>query len=108
MTTWTNWAGTVSADVIVAAPGTVAELAAIVAGATARGQRVKAVGAGHSFTAIAATDGVQVRLDRLAGLVRADRESGPVTVLAGTRLHALNEALSHLGLSITNLRDTGL
>ncbi len=105
MTTWTNWAGTVSADVIVSTPGTVAELASVVAGATERGQRVKAVGAGHSFTPIAATDGVQVRLDRLAGIVRADRESGLVTVLAGTRLHALNEALWHLGLSMTNLGD---
>jgi L-gulono-1,4-lactone dehydrogenase len=105
MTTWTNWAGNVSADVIVAAPGTVAELATVIAAATERGQRVKPVGAGHSFTSIAATDGVQVRLDRLAGIVRADRQTGLVTVLAGTRLHALNEALWHLGLSMTNLGD---
>src|SRR3954463_15768536 len=105
MTTWTNWAGNVSADVIVAAPGTVAELATIVAGATERGQRVKPVGAGHSFTAVAATDGVQVRLDRLAGVVSAERSTGLVTVLAGTRLHALNEALWQLGLSMTNLGD---
>jgi L-gulonolactone oxidase len=66
---------------------------------------VKPIGAGHSFTSIGVTDGVQLRLDRLAGIVRADRETGLVTVLAGTRLHALNEALWHLGLSLSNLGD---
>jgi L-gulono-1,4-lactone dehydrogenase len=105
MTTWTNWAGNVSADVTVAAPATVGELAKVVAAATARGQRVKPIGAGHSFTSIAATDGIQLSLDRLAGIVQADRNTGLVTVLAGTRLHALNEALWHLGLSMTNLGD---
>jgi L-gulonolactone oxidase len=105
MTTWTNWADTVSADVSVARPAGVAELAAIVAAASERGQHVKPIGAGHSFTSIGATDGVQLRLDRLAGVVRADRETGLVTVLAGTRLHALNETLWELGLSMTNLGD---
>jgi L-gulonolactone oxidase len=102
---WTNWAGTASAEVTVAAPGTVRELQAIVRQAAEAGQRVKPIGAGHSFTPIGVTDGVQLRLDRLAGVVRADRETGLVTVLAGTRLHALNEALWHLGLSMTNLGD---
>lgn len=105
MATWTNWAGTVSSDVTVAAPASVGELAALVAAATERGERVKPIGAGHSFTAIGDTDGVQVRLDRLAGVVRADRDTGLVTVLAGTRLHALNETLWQLGLSMTNLGD---
>jgi FAD-linked oxidoreductase len=105
MTTWTNWAGTATAEVTVATPATMHELQDIVRPAAASGQRVKAIGAGHSFTPIGVTDGVQLCLDRLAGIVRADRETGLVTVLAGTRLHALNEALWHLGLSMTNLGD---
>lgn len=105
MTTWTNWAGTATAEVTVATPATVHEVQDVVRRAAASGQRVKPIGAGHSFTAIGVTDGVQLRLDRLAGIVRADRETGLVTVLAGTRLHALNEALWHLGLSMTNLGD---
>jgi L-gulono-1,4-lactone dehydrogenase len=105
MTTWTNWAGTASADVTVATPASVGELAGLVSAAAERGQRVKPIGAGHSFTPIGVTDGTQLRLDRLAGVVRADRETGLVTVLAGTRLHNLNEALWHLGLSMTNLGD---
>jgi L-gulono-1,4-lactone dehydrogenase len=105
MTTWTNWAGTASADVTVATPASVADLAKLVAECTGRGQRVKPIGAGHSFTSIGVTDGIQVRLDRLAGIVKADRETALVTVLAGTRLHALNEMLWQLGLSMTNLGD---
>jgi L-gulono-1,4-lactone dehydrogenase len=105
MTTWTNWAGTAQAEVTVVTPASVAELAGVVAAATERGQRVKPIGAGHSFTSIGATDGIQLRLDRLAGVVRADRDTGLVTVLAGTRLHALNETLWQLGLAMTNLGD---
>ena len=102
MTTWTNWAGTVHAEVQVARPGTIVELQQVVADAPGH---VKAIGAGHSFTAIGATDGVQIAPDGLSGVVRADVESGLVTVLAGTRLHELNETLWHLGLALENLGD---
>ena len=106
MTTWTNWASTTTAHLAgVESPATVAELQEVVRRAATQGLRVKPIGAGHSFTSIGATDGVQIRLDRLAGITRADRDAGLVTVLAGTRLHALNEALWHLGLSMTNLGD---
>ncbi|MCU1658851.1 MAG: putative L-gulonolactone oxidase [Pseudonocardiales bacterium] len=103
---WTNWSGTVTArPATVAAPSTIAELQAAVVAAASEGLRVKAVGAGHSFTPIADTDGVQLQLDALDGILRADRETRLVTVLAGTRLHDLNEALWHLGLSMSNLGD---
>src|SRR3954453_6490457 len=105
MTTWTNWAGNVSAEVTVAAPATVGELAKGVAEATGRGERVKPVGAGHSFTSIAATDGIELNLDRLAGIVQGDRRTGLVTVLAGTRLNALTEELWHLDLSMSKRGD---
>jgi L-gulono-1,4-lactone dehydrogenase len=106
MPTWTNWARTVSAEpVAVERPSTVEELQKAVAGAAGRGLRVKPVGSGHSFTGIAATDGVQLLLDRLTGVVRADRDTGLVTVLAGTRLHDLSEALWPLGLALENLGD---
>ena len=105
MSTWTNWAGTVRADVTVVEPATVTELQRVVLGAAERGQRVKPIGAGHSFTDIGATDGLQLRLHRMSGIVHADRASGLVTVLAGTRLHELNAELWELGLSLTNLGD---
>ena len=105
MATWRNWSGTVVADIDVATPSTVGELQEIVAHNTRTGRRVKPIGAGHSFTPIGATDGVQLRLDRMQGIVRADRESGLVTVLGATRLHELNEALWQLDLGLANLGD---
>jgi L-gulonolactone oxidase len=105
MPSWRNWADTARAEVTVATPSSVGELGELVSAAADRGQRIKPIGAGHSFTPIGVTDGVQVRLERLAGVVRADRQTGLVTVLAGTRLHTLTEALWQLGLSMTNLGD---
>ncbi|MEU7546787.1 FAD-binding protein [Streptomyces sparsogenes] len=62
-----------------------AELAEAVRDAGRDGQRVKAVGAGHSFSPVAVAPGVQPRLDRMDGLCAADRASGLVTVEAGCR-----------------------
>jgi L-gulonolactone oxidase len=103
MATWTNWADTVHAQVEVLTPTTVAELREIVR--TADGRRIKPIGAGHSFSAIGQTDGVQLRPDKLSGVLRADRETAQVTALAGTRLFELNETLWHLGLALPNLGD---
>ena len=105
MARWTNWARTVSADVAPVRPESVEELQHIVADAAARGERVKAIGAGHSFTAIGETDGVQILPDGLSGILHADSSTGLVTVLGGTRLHELNDALWHVGLALPNLGD---
>lgn len=106
MTTWRNWAGTASAQLAgVETPANVAQLQDIVRGAAERGVRVKPIGSSHSFTAIGATDGIQLRLDHLTGITDADSQSGLVTVAAGTRLLALNEALWQQGLAMTNLGD---
>ena len=104
--TWTNWAGTASTTpVAIAHPASTEEVAALVVDAANRGLRVKAVGSGHSFTAIAITDGVLLELDKLVGVVSADHVTGLVTVRAGTPLHALNAALAARGLAMTNLGD---
>ncbi|HCA84518.1 MAG TPA: FAD-linked oxidoreductase [Streptomyces sp.] len=104
--TWRNWAGNVTArPVRSVAPASTAELARIVRSAAAEGIPVKAVGAGHSFTAAAATEGVLIRPDRLTGVQRVDRAAGTVTVAAGTPLHQLNETLAAAGLSLTNMGD---
>lgn len=104
--TWTNWAATATArPTAVAHPATTEEVAEIIVTAGERGLRVKAVGSGHSFTAIAITDGVLVELDRLSGLVHADLATGLVTVRAGTPLHALNALLADRGLAMVNLGD---
>jgi L-gulonolactone oxidase len=105
-TLWRNWAGNhVASPVVVERPGTDAELVAVVKRAATRGQRIKVVGAGHSFTDIACTDGVQISLDDYDRMLSVDRERSRVTVQAGIRLRTLNEALAARGLGMENLGD---
>ncbi|MFE2186176.1 D-arabinono-1,4-lactone oxidase [Streptomyces sp. NPDC059455] len=103
---WRNWAGNVMArPTRIVAPSSTQELAEMVCRATAEGLKVKAVGTGHSFTTAAATDGLLIRPDRMAGVRGLDREAGTVTVAAGTSLRQLNETLSAHGLSLANMGD---
>lgn len=112
--TWRNWAGNVVAEPVGhARPTTVAEVAEVVTSAAEQATRVKCVGAGHSFTPAAATDGVLVSLDDLTGVesISPIRDPGghvdgaDVTVWAGTRLHRLGPLLWDLGLAQPNLGD---
>ncbi|MBL1108634.1 FAD-binding protein [Streptomyces sp. 5-8] len=104
--TWRNWGGNVTArPARQVVPASVEELAAAVRRAREDGLKVKAVGTGHSFTSIAATDGVLIRPQLLTGIRGIDRESMTVTVEAGTPLKRLNAALAREGLSLTNMGD---
>jgi L-gulonolactone oxidase len=104
--TWRNWGGTVAArPTRQVEPASVDELAAAVRKAAEDGLTVKAVGSGHSFTSVAATDGVLIRPQLLTGIRNIDREAGTVTVEAGTPLKRLNMALAREGLSLTNMGD---
>ncbi|MGK5680387.1 D-arabinono-1,4-lactone oxidase [Actinoplanes sp. URMC 104] len=101
---WINWGGnqqSFATDVLT--PGTVDEVAAQVKEASGTGRRVKVVGSGHSFTAIAVADDRRMLLDRMTDLISVD---GPlVTVQAGMPLWKLNEALARNGLAMPNLGD---
>ena len=104
--TWSNWAGNQRVDATrVVRPASTEEVAAAVRAAAADGLTVKPVGAGHSFTAAAATGGVRLELDRLAASVRVDRDTRQVTVQAGMRLGELNRVLASQGLAMPNLGD---
>lgn len=81
------------------------EIASIVRTAAERGQRVKVAGAGHSFTAIALTDGHLLKLDNYQEILETDAESGRVTVQAGIRIYRLNDELWRRGLAMPNLGD---
>jgi FAD-linked oxidoreductase len=104
---WTNWAGNQSAEPSrVVTPASTEELAEAVKQAGAEGRTVKAVGSGHSFTAIAAAgDGVLVRPEGLTAVRELDREAGTVTVESGLPLAGLNRLLAAAGLSLTNMGD---
>ncbi len=106
MTGWRNWSGLATASPsAVLTPRDADEVVDAVVAAVRSGQTVKMVGAGHSFTPIAAPEHVLLRPDRLTGIVAVDREAMTVTALAGTRLHELNAALEDLGLSLHNMGD---
>lgn len=101
-----NWARTQRwSPAEVVRPATTDEVADLVRTARAAGRRVKAIGAGHSFTAIAATDGVQLSLDRLQRVIDIDLDRHVVTVGAGITLHRLNDVLADAGLALPNLGD---
>ncbi|MFF1544838.1 D-arabinono-1,4-lactone oxidase [Streptomyces sp. NPDC058291] len=104
--TWRNWGGNVVArPAREVTPASVDELAEAVRRAAEDGLKVKAVGTGHSFTSIAATDGVLIRPQLLTGIRSIDRDNMTVTVEAGTPLKRLNLALAREGLSLTNMGD---
>lgn len=103
---FTNWAGNQTClPMERRSPTGVEEVAEIVAHAHAHGGRVKVVGAGHSFTAAACTNGVLLSLDELDAVGEHDPATNEVTVGAGIRLRALNERLHELGLALPNLGD---
>lgn len=103
---WGNWAGNQTVTGIsVEKPRDGEEVAAVVRKAVAAGSRVKAVGAGHSFSGIARPEETLLDLSALQGLDRLDRDSGVVTVGAGTGLRRLNDLLAGVGLAMPNLGD---
>ena len=103
---WRNWGRSESArPAFLARPTSTDEVRAVVRAARERGLTVKVVGAGHSFTAIAATEGVLIDLGGLDGLLAVDAERGRVTLGAGTNLYQLPALLEPHGLALENMGD---
>lgn len=103
---WRNWGRSAGASPVhLARPTSVDEVVAVVRTAAERGLAVKAIGAGHSFTDIAATPGVLIELDGLQGVLAVDAERKRVRVAAGTRLWQLGPALREHGLALQNMGD---
>lgn len=101
---WRNWAGTATGSPARwERPADPEQIADVVKHAERDGLPVRVVGAGHSFTPAAVTDGVAVDLARWTGV--ADVRDNLVTVRAGTTLCELNATLDRHGLAMTNLGD---
>jgi L-gulonolactone oxidase len=106
MAEWSNWAGDQRCEPArIERPETKAELIEAVGRATKAGHSVRATGTGHSFSDIALTRGVMLRLDGLNRLLDVDRSSGLVKVETGIHLHDLSPALDERGLAMENLGD---
>ncbi|WP_236968812.1 D-arabinono-1,4-lactone oxidase [Microbacterium aurantiacum] len=103
---WQNWGRTEQVRPRrVERPPSVDAVRRAVDAAARRGLRVKAVGAGHSFSAIALAPDILLDLDELSGLVDVDRGRGLATFAAGTRLHRIPALLAPYGLAMENLGD---
>jgi len=101
---WSNWARTQHCDpVAIERPKSAREVQAAVRRAIEAGRTVRAVGAGHSFSACVPTGGTLVDLRRLNRILDVDGAS--VEVEAGITLAALNEGLEARGLALPNLGD---
>lgn len=100
---WINWAGNQACTPQWRhSPATEDELVSILK--SARGV-VRAVGAGHSFSAVVPTDDTLVSTDLLSGLVRHDPGKMQATLMAGTRLHDMGPLLQSVGQAVPNMPD---
>ena len=105
-THWSNWAGNQqTGTVLLSKPQTESELQQVVQSAQLSGRRVKAVGSGHSFTAIAVSEEVLVDLSDYDEIVAIDKINQTVTVQSGIQLSKLNQALYENSLAMQNLGD---
>ena len=103
---WSTWGRNASCEpATFERPRSRDEVSQAIARAAQAGRSVRAVGAGHSFSDIALTDGTMLHLGALDRVLDADRESGLVRVEAGITLHDLNHRLLELGLAFPNLGD---
>src|SRR6266536_456782 len=103
---WGNWAGDQRCvPAAVEEPASEAELADAIRRAREAGRTVRAAGSGHSFTDIALTDGVMIRLVRMHRVLDADPDTRLATVEAGIGLYELSLRLAERGLALENLGD---
>ncbi|WP_339017414.1 D-arabinono-1,4-lactone oxidase [Corynebacterium hesseae] len=101
-TTFSNWAGSVAAKPQeFVQPSRIDEIPGIIS----RSRSVRAVGAGHSFTPIAAGEETMLNLDHVSGLVSVDKQRKRVRFLAGTRLRDVPRLLRPFGLALANQGD---
>ncbi len=103
---WHNWSGRVRSRVHeIVRPNNVSELVGLLSTYGREGRQVRVVGSAHSFTPLVDTKDVLISLDNMQGVEEIDMERGTATVLGGTKLHSLGQALFERGLAQENLGD---
>jgi L-gulono-1,4-lactone dehydrogenase len=103
---WRNWAGDErSSPAAFELPGSLEEISGAIARAERQDRAVRVVGAGHSFSDIACTDGLMLMLDRLTGVLDVDRSAGLVRVQGGITIRELSRQLIAHGMAMENLGD---
>jgi FAD-linked oxidoreductase len=98
---WSNWSGSVQSHAEVRTPRDQDELAEIVR----QSGSVRAVGAGHSFMPLCASDGVIVSLEALDGTVVVAPDRTTARIPAGWSIKRVTAALWEQGLALANQGD---
>ena len=103
---WRNWAGDQQCvPSAIERPQKLDELRTAVARARTAGQTVRVASSGHSFTDIACTDGVMIRMEGMNRVLDVDPAAGLAKVEGGIVIRDLSEALYEHGLALENLGD---
>lgn len=103
---WHNWSGSVRArPQRIVRPRSEQALCALVRKARAEGTSVRVAGAGHSSSALVATEGILVDLSRFHRVVSTARAHCRAVVQAGAELQALGKALYQADLALPNYGD---
>lgn len=103
---WRNWSQTCESNPEkILYPSSIEEVVSLIKEASTQKKKIRVAGAGHSFTNLVKTDDWLVSLDLLSGIEQLDEAASTVTVLGGTRLFQLGEALGQEGYSQENLGD---
>jgi L-gulono-1,4-lactone dehydrogenase len=101
-----NWGGNQRCNPLALhKPDSEEALIALVRAAAEAGEHVKVVGAGHSFTDIACTDGHMVSLDNYRRVLDVNVDAATIKVQAGISIHDLGKVLAGHGLAQPNLGD---
>ncbi|ANF82477.1 FAD-linked oxidoreductase [Acinetobacter sp. NCu2D-2] len=98
---WSNWSGSQQSHPQIFYPHHIDTLKQI----TDMYPKVRVVGAGHSFSALAKTNDVLVSLDHLKGMLNHDAEHYQSEFYAGTRLFDLGEKLAVVDQALMNQGD---
>ena len=103
---WSNWSGRQTAEPThTFAPTTEEQLIAAVKAARDSGVSLRAVGAAHSHSRVAAPDGVLVNLDGWQGVQSVDTDAMTATLRSGSRIFQLGEPLHQHGVALRNQGD---
>lgn len=102
VSTWQNWSGLQhSQPQGILSPKNLNELIQIVQ----KNQKIRVVGAGHSFSPLVNTNDTLVSLDHLQGLIRHDPNQLQAELWAGTRIYQMPKILDPINQALINQGD---
>ena len=101
---WKNWAGNIRfTPTRIAQPSNTKDVVQLLRTTALENRKVRCIGTGHSWSALAETRDILVNTDKLNRIISADATTGLVVVEAGAKLKQLNVQLWEQGLAFSNL-----